>query len=82
MTHQPKRTVVLLKTQALWDRLALMQRPQNWLADAMGIGRSYLSKRLNQGLAPSGRMRRRMMQVLGIEDFYELFYFEYPDQPG
>ena len=73
-----QRPVVRLRSQAVWDRLALMQHPQNWLADETGISRSYLSKRLNRGLAPSGSVRRRIMRVLGIEDFYELFYFEYP----
>ena len=75
-----KRTVVRLRSQALWERLARLQRSQNWLADELGIGRSYLSRLLNRGQAPSGEVRRRMQQVLGVEDFYELFYFERPGQ--
>ena len=74
-----KRTVVRLRSQALWDRLALLQRSQNWLADELGIGRSYLSRLLNRGLAPSGEVRRRMQEVLGVEDFNELFFFEHPE---
>ena len=74
-----KRSVIRLRSQALWDRLARLQRSQNWLADQLGISRSYLSKLVNQGRAPSGRMRRRMQRVLGVEDFSELFFIELPE---
>lgn len=77
-----QRHPVRLRSQALWDRLALLHRSQNWLADQMGISRSYLSILVNRGRAPSGRMRRRMMRLLGIEDFNELFYFERPAGKG
>ena len=50
-----KRTVVLLKTRALWDRLELLGRSQNWLARETGISRGYLSTLVNEGRAPSGR---------------------------
>ncbi len=68
-----QRTVVLLKTRALWDRLARLDRSQNWLAREVGISRGYLSTLVNTGRAPSGRIRRRMRMVLGVEDFDELF---------
>ena len=74
-----KHPVIRLRSQALWDRLARLQRSQNWLADQMGISRSYLSRLVNQGRAPSGRMRRRMQRVLGLEDFSELFFIEHPE---
>ena len=73
-----QRTVVRLKPQALWDRLALLHRSQNWLADELGISRSYLSKLVNRERAPSGKLRRRMQKVLGVEDFNELFFIEHP----
>ena len=68
-----KRTVILLKTRALWDRLERLGRSQNWLARETGISRGYLSTLVNEGRAPSGRIRRRMQTALGIEDFDELF---------
>ena len=74
-----KRTVVLLKTKALWERLAMLDRSQNWLAREMGIGKSYLSTLVNEGRAPSGRIRRRMKTVLGVEDFHELFELRHED---
>ena len=68
-----QRTVVLLKTRALWDRLAVLDRSQNWLAREVGISPGYLSTLVNEGRAPSGRIRQRMKAVLGVEDFDELF---------
>ncbi len=70
------RTVVRLRTEALWARLALLGRSQNWLAQEVGISKSYLSTLINQGRAPSGRIRRRMQQVLGLSNFDELFELE------
>ena len=70
------RTVVRLRTEALWARLALLGRSQNWLAQEVGISKSYLSMLINQGRAPSGRIRRRMQQVLGLSNFDELFELE------
>ena len=74
-----QRTVVLLKTRALWDRLERLGRSQNWLARELGISRGYLSALVNDGRAPSGRIRRRMQKVLGVEDFDELFDLRHED---
>ena len=76
-----QRTVVRLKPQGLWDRLArlaLLHRSQNWLADELGISRSHLSRLVNGERAASGSLRRRMQRVLGVEDFHELFFIEHP----
>ena len=74
-----QRTVVLLKTKALWDRLQVLGRSQNWLAREVGISRGYLSTLVNEGRAPSGRIRRRMQKVLGVEDFDDLFELRHED---
>ena len=74
-----QRTVVLLKTKALWDRLAMLDRSQNWLAREVGISKSYLSTLVNEGRAPSGRIRQRMKTALGVEDFDELFELRHED---
>ena len=73
-----KRPVIRLRSQVLWDCLARMKRTQNWLADQLGISRSHLSMLVNHGRAPSGRLRNRMLRFLGLRDFNELFYVEYP----
>ena len=75
IVEHPERTVVMLKTQALWDRLALMGRSQGWLARQVGISSSYMSTLVNSGRAPSGRIRRRMLRFLEMKDFHELFMF-------
>ena len=77
--NQRGRTVVLLKTKALWDRLAMLDRSQNWLAREVGISKSYLSTLVNEGRAPSGRIRRRMKEALNVEDFDELFELRHED---
>jgi len=73
-----QRTVVRLRPQALWDRLALLHRSQNWLADQLGISLSHLSRLVNGERATSGGLRRRMQRVLEVEDFHELFVIERP----
>ena len=74
-----QRTVILLKTTALWDRLGRLDRSQNWLARELGISPGYLSTLINEGRAPSGRIRRRMRSVLGVDDFDELFELRHED---
>ena len=70
------RTVVRLDAAALWKRLALLNRSQNWLAKEIGISPGYLSVLVNEGRAPSGRIRLRMQKALGVEDFHELYRLE------
>ena len=70
------RSVVRLNTAALWERLALLGRSQNWLAREMEVTPSYVSKLVNGSRAPSGRIRRRMLKVLGVNDFHQLFRME------
>ena len=70
------RTVVRLNTAALWKRLAMLNRSQNWLAREAGISPGYLSMLVNEGRAPSGRIRQRMQKALGVENFHELFRLE------
>ena len=70
------RTVVRLDPAALWRRLALLNRSQNWLAREVGISHGYLSMLVNTGRAPSGRIRRRMLKALELTRFDELFRLE------
>ena len=76
------RTVVRLDAAALWKRLALLNRSQNWLAREIGVSPGYVSMLVNAGRAPSGRIRRRMQKVLGVDDFDQLYTMEdRHDQP-
>ena len=73
------RSVVRLDTAALWERLALLNRSQNWLAREIGVSPGYVSMLVNEGRAPSGRIRRRMLKALGVDDFHQLFRLEVID---
>ena len=70
------RTVVRINAAALWERLTLLNRSQNWLAREIGVSPGYMSMLVNAGRSPSGRIRRRMQKALGIDDFHELFRLE------
>ena len=74
------RRVVRLDTAALWERLALLNRSQNWLAREIGVSPAYVSLLVNEGRAPSGRIRRRMLKALGVDDFHQLFRLEVIDE--
>lgn len=72
------RPVVLLRSQVLREHLASRHRSLSWLATEVGISPGYLSRLLSTGRAPSGRIRRRMQEVLDIGEFEVLFALEYP----
>ena len=74
------RVVVRLDSAALWKRLALLNRSQNWLAREIGVSPGYVSMMVNTGRAPSGRIRRRMLKALEVEEFHQLFNTEVTDE--
>ncbi len=75
-TPEAGRTVVRLDAAALWRRLAILNRSQNWLAKEVGISPGYLSTLVNGRRAASGGIRCRMQKALGMDDFHELFNTE------
>ena len=86
-THRSKghrrrggRTVVRIDAAALWKRLALLDRSQNWLAMEIGVSSGYLSMLVNARRSPSGRIRRRMLEALGLTEFHDLFGLEERDE--
>ena len=74
------RIVVRLDTAALWKRLALLNRSQNWLAKEIGVSPGYVSMLVNSGRSPSGRIRRRMLKALEVTEFEDLFRLEDNDE--
>ena len=74
------RTVVRLNSAAVWRRLALLNRSQNWLAREIGVSPGYVSKLVNEGRAPSGRIRKRMLKALGVDSFDQIFTLEVSDE--
>ncbi len=74
-----RRPPMRLNPEALWDRLALLEQSQAWLAQEAGISPSYLSMLISGERAPSGRVRHRILNVLQMGDVHELFTMEAPD---
>lgn len=64
----------------LWKRLEALNTSQAWLAREARMSHSYLSTLVNEGRAPSGPIRQRMQEALGITDFHELFELEDRDE--
>ena len=74
--HCRRHTVGRLRQEALWKRLAVLGRSQNWLAGEAGISRGHLSMLVNGQRAASVRVQRRLLRALGVEDGDALFTFE------
>ena len=47
----------------------MLNRSQNWLAREIGISPGYVSKLVNTGRSPPGRIRRRMLKDLELTEF-------------
>lgn len=65
-----------LQAAAVWKRLTELNHSQAWLARKAGITPGYLSLLIAGRRRPSARVRQRIQDALGIEDFYELFAME------
>lgn len=68
-------TRVLPKAAAVWELLELLDMSQNQLARLAGKSPSHLSQVMNGKSSPSPRVRRRLMEVLEVDDFHQLFLF-------
>ena len=73
--------MVRLDSAALFERLDLLGRSQNWLAGQVGVSPAYMSMLVNSGRSPSGRIRRRMQKALGVSHSRQLFKTEVTDEP-
>ncbi len=67
---------VRLKTEEVWELLNRLNLTQNELARRIGRSSGYLSQLINGERCPSAETRRRLMQVLGVSDFDDLFVME------
>ena len=66
-------TRVILNAAAVWELLDRLDLSQNELARRCGISRGYMSRLMRGDASPSPRLRRRMQEVLGVDDFHVLF---------
>ena len=71
---------VMLRQEVVWELLDQLNISQNDLARSCGISRGYMSQLMRGERSPSPRLRRRLQQVLGIDDFDTLFIIEEEDE--
>ena len=74
--HAPR---VWLNPVAVWELLDRLGISQNELARRCGFSPGHLSMLMNGKRSPSPRVRRRLMEVLGVDDFEVLFITEPPE---
>ena len=72
--RQPSR--VRLDPHKVWELLNRLNMTQNELARLLDTSSSYLSQLMSGKRRPSAAFRKRMMEVLGVTDFDDLFYLE------
>ena len=65
---------VLLKREALWERLDRLNISQNELAQRLGITTGHLSRLVNGQRSPSPALRRLLMETLECHEFDDLFH--------
>ena len=82
MQRRRRTSRVLLKPSAVWELLDELDLSQNELARRCGISRGYMSLLMRGEGSPSPGLRRRMQEVLGVEDFHRLFIIVPPDAAG
>ena len=75
-------TRVFLKAAAVWELLDQLGISQNRLARLASISPSHLSYLMNGQRSLSPRVRRRLKQVLGVDDFHRLFIIVPVDPSG
>lgn len=70
----------MLKVRLRRDRILLIlarrNYSQNGLARSLGISSGYMSQLMKGVRRPSPRLRRKMLRVLQMKDFDELFEIE------
>ena len=73
---RPSRPRVILNRDAVWALLDQLGISQNELARRCGLSPGYMSLLMVGKRSPSPPTRRRLMQVLGMSDFDDLFTWE------
>lgn len=75
LTHKP---VIHIRTGVVREIMARRNLSQNHLARKLEISKGYMSQLLNGARRPSAPVRERLMDVLRVDDFDELFLLERP----
>ena len=78
MRRSARAPRVWLNPAAVWELLDRLGISQNELARRCGFSPGHLSMLMNGKRSPSPRARRRLMEVLGVDDFEVLFITDPP----
>ena len=76
MNRRQPSSRVKLNADRVWELLNRLNMTQNQLAKLAGISAGYLSQLMSGTRRPSAELRRRLMEVLGVTQFDDLFILE------
>ena len=79
MKRRQPSSRVRLSPDRVWELLNRLNMTQNELARLAGISSGYLSQLMSGTRCPSAELRRKLMEVLGITHFDDLFILEKTD---
>ena len=71
--HTRTRLSVTLRPDPVWAFLEERDISQNELARRVGISSGHISQLMSGSAHPSPELRRRLLRVLGVSDFDDLF---------
>ena len=76
MKRRQPSSRVKLRPDRMWDLLNRLNMTQNELACQAGISSGYLSQLMSGTRCPSAKVRRKLMEVLRVTSFDDLFILE------
>ena len=76
MKRRQRTCRVRLDPRKVWAILDRLNMSQNELARLLGTSSSYLSQLMSGHRRPSATFRKKLMDILGVTDFDDLFILE------
>ena len=76
MKRRQPSSRVKLNPDRVWEFLNRLNMSQNELARLAGISSGYLSQLMSGTRCPSAELRRKLMEVLRVTSFDDLFILE------
>ena len=76
MNRRQPSSRVKLRPERVWELLNRLNMTQNELACLTGISSGYLSQLMSGTRCPSAEVRKKLMDVMGVADFDDLFILE------
>ena len=76
MKRRQPSSRVKLNSYAVWELLNRRNMTQNELARLLDTSSGYLSQLISGRRRPSAAFRKKLMEVLGVTDFDDLFILE------